>query len=74
MHYFFTQSATSIEPTLSSGFVPFQVLEDIITGERHEEMEAEGRIQTVCIREEREYRSLSSWMREERGDDGEERR
>lgn len=37
--------------------------EDQITEEMHEEMETEGRLQTVCIREEREYLSLSSWMR-----------
>lgn len=40
----------------------------------HEEMETEGGLQTVCIREEREYLSLSSWVREGRGEDGEERR
>lgn len=42
------------------------VVEDKIKGgKRHEEMETEGGLQTVCIREEREYLSLSSWM--ERG-------
>lgn len=33
----------------------------------HEEMETEGKLQTMCICEEREYLSLSSWMRGERG-------
>lgn len=37
-------------------------------------MGAEGGLQTVCIREEREYLSLSSWMRERRRSEGEERR
>lgn len=37
-------------------------------------MRAEGGLQTVCIREEREYLSLSSWMRERRRSEGEERR
>lgn len=36
-----------------------------MTDERHEQMETEGGLQTVRIREEREYLSLSSWMREE---------
>lgn len=54
-------------------------MEDKVTEERHEEMETDGGLQTVCIREEREYLSLSSWMRKEggregRGEDGEERR
>lgn len=50
-----------------------QGVEDKITEERHE-METEGGLQTVCIREEREYLSLSSWMREGKDADGEERR
>lgn len=36
-------------------------------GEMHEEMETEGKLQTMCICEEREYLSLSSWMGGERG-------
>lgn len=75
VRYFSTQSDSSIEPTLSSGFVPFTESEDIISGERlrrwkYGSGEEEGRIQTICIRVEREYRSLSSWMREGRGDEG----
>lgn len=52
------------------------MVEDKIAEERHEEMETAGELQTVCIREEREYLSLSSWMGEGegRGADGEERR
>ncbi len=51
----------------------FQAVEDKTTVKRHNEMETEGRLQTVCIREDREYLSLSSWMREETVEDGGER-
>lgn len=50
-----------------------------MTEDRHEWTETEGGLQTVCIREEREYLSLSSWRRDEgmkmerRGDEGGER-
>lgn len=36
---------------------------------KHEGKETEG-LQTVCIREEREYLSLSSWMMEEKMEGG----
>lgn len=39
-----------------------------------EETQAEGGLQTVCMREEREYLSLSSWMTEGRGGGAEEER
>lgn len=39
------------------------------TDEEHEEMESEEGLQTVCIREEREYFSLSSWGGAEDGDE-----
>lgn len=45
-------------------------MEDKVTEERHEEMETDGGLQTVCICEEREYLSLSSWMRKEGGRGG----
>lgn len=38
---------------------------DKVTVEQHEEMETEGGLQTICILEDREYLSLSSWMMEE---------
>lgn len=34
-----------------------------ITEEKYGEVETEGGLQTVCICEEREYLSLSSWIR-----------
>lgn len=44
--------------------VVFKGPEEKIREERHEMMETEGGLQTVWVREEREYLSLSSWVRE----------